>query len=790
MVARRRGARKGQQQAERSCQDTLALAAETTAAIVKADRQRKCGPSLQPSVDEVLAAIESLYADGLKPFGRILRKRVAELALIQATGVVQRYNEKCLCDVDNKHLLSTCEGSARLQIEPEEGGDWSALIIGRSHAFVDVYSAVDVFPAAMWDEAATHFRHLSGDDMYLPGGRYSCAQELKARNLMFLRGRSLGEICHFVQLAISQKKILGHLSGAVVPYSYSQSMLKDQCAQLHAPCKASLAVSTSGFAPAAAENSLAMATWDTTRQYLSKILDTSAQANPGAVGKVPLSNVKRLFRSRFQTELSETKLGHSKLSELLQDERLHDICMVQLQGNGYTVLQVKSLDDVSCTAFGDVLPQKFCAEEPLKIGLNDMDVLGKERWTPANVVSLVQRTFIHASPPPPSPMPNAKRRSASLPKDVSLGSESIAGKYRCPSFGYESAGSQTEETASTADAACESTSDVGDSSRSTSRRSTEAPLDNPIKVSLNDCAAGSLMKQALKFGDRTSMDVFDVDEERGSNRHSQFCPDEPLAFDDITSSLDVAVQGPLTQTPASMYTHPSALSWSLNDQDFQECRSPFYVGVVNHDEAEQPRRCLQFCADEPLVLEELGVSSETVSLAQTPTSKQMHYSGAHWSCISPLSLIRDGRVGSIALSKVQNTFIHSPLPPPTPLRADASCRSQSLPRNVGSSRDAWETTCQALGCASAVGCEYISVPDISATQHAMAQHVPPSPALTASPMYRDLHQFDFSAPYHMPLMLEPPTAKHHYALAAAESTFGSDVKATAQNVISLANLLG
>lgn len=37
-------------------------------------------------------------------------------------------------------------------------------------------------------------------------------------------------------------------------------------------------------------------------------------------------------------ELSETALGHSKLSELLQDPRLEDICNVRLHGHGYVVV--------------------------------------------------------------------------------------------------------------------------------------------------------------------------------------------------------------------------------------------------------------------------------------------------------------------------------------------------------------------------------------------------------------------------------------------------------------------
>merc|ERR1740138_554608 len=97
----------------------------------------------------------------------------------------------------------------------------------------------------MWAAAAMYFQALSGDEMQLPGGRYSCAQALLARDLPFLRGRSLGQVCHIVQLAISQKKILGYLNGAVVPYVRSQSMVKEQCAQFQTPCSVSLQGSAS-----------------------------------------------------------------------------------------------------------------------------------------------------------------------------------------------------------------------------------------------------------------------------------------------------------------------------------------------------------------------------------------------------------------------------------------------------------------------------------------------------------------------------------------------------------------
>lgn len=209
---------------------------------------------------------------------------------------------------------------------------------------MDVYSPEDVYSQSLWTAAETYFGGLSEREGQLPGGRYACGVELAARGPPFLRGLSLGQICHVVQLAISQKKLLGYQGNAVVPYERSQSMVKDRCAQDGRPCPRGL-----GGAVAVS--------WDLVRACLRDILQTEAS-------NVPLSNVKRLFRSRFQLELSETALGHSKLSELLQDARLADLCCLRLQGSGYVVAPreaIRTLDLVQALA-----DEELCAQEQVQ----------------------------------------------------------------------------------------------------------------------------------------------------------------------------------------------------------------------------------------------------------------------------------------------------------------------------------------------------------------------------------------------------------------------------------------
>ncbi|CAK0887608.1 unnamed protein product, partial [Prorocentrum cordatum] len=266
------------------------------------------------AMEEVLAAIQSLYMDELRPFGRILRKRLAEQSLAA----------RCTApDIDMDCLRATCVACPWLRVEDLEGGDWAALFTCYPEAFVDIYSPEDVYPAELWQAAAAYFEGLDDQHMVLPGGRYSCAQELMARGLDFLEGYSLGRVSHVVQLAISQKKLLGYLNGAVVPYGRSGSKAKDECAVRQQPFAG---------APHAPSEQPLLAEWEQLRECMRSLM-----LHVPVDGSMPLSNVKRLFRSRFQTELSETALGHSKLSELLNDPRLQDTCFVKLQGHGYVV---------------------------------------------------------------------------------------------------------------------------------------------------------------------------------------------------------------------------------------------------------------------------------------------------------------------------------------------------------------------------------------------------------------------------------------------------------------------
>jgi hypothetical protein len=301
-------------------------------------------PLLKPQLQEVLAAVRSLYDDEMKPFARLLRKRLVECSAPNACTSSKPP------DVDICHLLAVCEWCDELVVTPEDGGEWSAILANTPSNFVELYSLDDVYPAEFWAAMSAYIASAPEEEMTFPGGRYACAYALQSRRLPFFAGRSLGQLSHIVQLAISDKKLLGYLNGAVVPYGCSQSMRKERsagrCQALANPCVEAAA--------------LPCATLQEAKACLRTILAEARSNQRQGPGQIALSNVKRMFRTQFELELSETTLGHSKLTELLQDNRFSDTCYVQLGRTGYTVVEHQQPSHDLWTAC-------FCSDEPLCI---------------------------------------------------------------------------------------------------------------------------------------------------------------------------------------------------------------------------------------------------------------------------------------------------------------------------------------------------------------------------------------------------------------------------------------
>lgn len=374
-------------------------------------------PELQAG--DLLAAISSLYDDELRPYGRLIRKRLAELRSVA---------EKPCWELSD--LRTACDVTPGVELDREEPGEWSARLVGRSDTFVDMYCREDTYPKYVWTSLAVHVASL-GDAAALPGGRYSCARSLVDAKLGFLAGLSLGEVCHIVQLALIEKRLLGYLDGTISSYERSHSMVKDSAAKSRVGSGTVL--------------EFPIAKWAMVRKCLAEVLaELPGMAMKQRRRHLPLSTLKRLFRSRYQLELSETALGYTKLSALLQDPQINDVCSVMLTEQGYVVLPPAAgfkyfqMCEAESTCAGslsncasDVSPLRrapLCLEEPL---CSDGIVQTRPSLTPnCNVSStasfaevgcinsIVQNTFIHAAIPPLTSFSSATSRSQSLPKDM------------------------------------------------------------------------------------------------------------------------------------------------------------------------------------------------------------------------------------------------------------------------------------------------------------------------------------------------------------------------------------
>jgi len=274
----------------------------------------------------VLIAVESLYGDGIQPFGRNLRNRLREQAAVRVASEAgleaDSVNPETMSLIDPKQLRAICENIPQLDVTSEFGSEFLVLFKDRASEFVDPLSRDDPYSEEMWADLVAFYEALSPPS--LPGGRYACARFLVNCKLPSLQGLSLGEVCHVVQLSISPRRLLGHQTAQLVPFHLSDESVKDQCAAL-----GQKTLSSSG----AQRKTLPTATLSEAKHCLCELLRFESNS-------IVVSNVKRLFRSRFGLDLSETSLGHSRLSNLLQDPCFQDICILEVRDGQHMVKRI------------------------------------------------------------------------------------------------------------------------------------------------------------------------------------------------------------------------------------------------------------------------------------------------------------------------------------------------------------------------------------------------------------------------------------------------------------------
>lgn len=84
---------------------------------------------------------------------------------------------------------------------------------------------------------------------------------------------------------------------------------------------------------------------------LKIILQRSCKPAPGTI---TLSNVKRLFRSEFSLIVSETMMGHARVTDLLRDPRLGGLCNVEVRAGRHAMVRLRDAE-----AAPEAVPPRF-----------------------------------------------------------------------------------------------------------------------------------------------------------------------------------------------------------------------------------------------------------------------------------------------------------------------------------------------------------------------------------------------------------------------------------------------
>jgi len=462
-------------------------------------------------------------------------------------------------------------------------------------------------------------------------------------------------------------------------------MRKEQCAQQQRRCipVGSGTIVVGGGCQASP--ALPPATLEVVRHYLREIL----QANT----VVPLSNIKRIFRTRYQTELSETMLGHSRLSDLLQDRRFHDLCTVQLQRNGYAVIAQPGLQKAPMRATG---PGFGCiAEEPPRMDLGAL----MSTPMPSPVVAGLLTPLPSPGVPPSARVRKwstwrgnfQKEAAAPYHQQVQLSlDESLHGRHPVSSmipapqsrshYGRDECFGLSLEPADG-----EAAVDVG-----------------PVTISL------SLPTPLPSPGVPTSAT------QRGWSdkpRCTEFCKDEPLclvptplASPGVPASAVTRKWAEMSQQPrwAEFSQHPGLTRGDSSDSTVSgdtllsmvsfpwepsglSTAQGSLAGPTDDISLNASAGSLRLCDVSMQLSDVTGPDEEQGQ--RTPRWPNLITDVANWQMsaepcfadeVSPILTLRKWK----DMVVVRNTFIHAKMPPPTPM--DSMQRSSSVPKDVGS----------------------------------------------------------------------------------------------------------
>jgi len=251
------------------------------------------------------SSLESLYKDRIRPLANYVKGRLKERS--GPDVVIRRYLELYgqHSDLFRVEQPDSEEASVFLVTEPSWFKGW-----------VDLESSEDPYDEDLW-QALKEF--LEDGAHAFAGGRYGMARELVSRNLSFLEPYALGEICHIVQLAIQQRKII----------AYHKKMLKPMQGAMV------LAEANSGNGASNAADSNLEEIRDLLQ--LCKVLFKTLRKNSQGIR---LDRMKQMIKEECSCRLNEMAFKCTKLTELFRQEPLKSTFTLENDGKAFYVRTV------------------------------------------------------------------------------------------------------------------------------------------------------------------------------------------------------------------------------------------------------------------------------------------------------------------------------------------------------------------------------------------------------------------------------------------------------------------
>jgi len=288
------------------------------------DRERQVQLSSH-DVNILQQALESLYEDQIYPTPKSLKARLQLMSF--APDALPYF--MCLYAAFEHHYIVTPEGSPHkgvlFKVTPKYFKGW-----------IDPTSPEDPFSPEMWEAFVKKLEELlqsvdianQTDLINAPfvfhRGRYGMAQELEKRNFDLFKGKSLGELCHIVELAI-QKKLLAYEHNMLLPAKACVSLSN---ALVGRPTTHSSFGTSDGIEHISDKDEL--------KKCVEELLSIYKEG-------FNLSTLKTKIKQNFAKRLSETAFHQIKLLDLVQSPPLNEVCRIEkLKGNcGYLLRPTK-----------------------------------------------------------------------------------------------------------------------------------------------------------------------------------------------------------------------------------------------------------------------------------------------------------------------------------------------------------------------------------------------------------------------------------------------------------------